>query len=293
VANATWPALEEIFLSMNGLYHPRGFWRGLIRQPAWHLREWMCTPAYRALHRFHRQLNNWPRFTRAQVRFAQNPIHICDGPSFLSAWDEIFINRIYDIPTASSERPTLVDAGANIGLAALYWKLRFGSFEYLGFEPDPDVAACCRENLRAWGIKGELIEAALGKSERLARFSRDRADGGRLVSGGEALKDGLTVEVKRLAPLLPEKVDLLKIDVEGAEAEVLEDIAPCLNRVRLLFVEWHSRSGRPGLGVAIDRLESAGYDCYVQVASGPPRPFLARPTGTSFSQHLNLYAVRR
>ncbi len=278
---------------MSTLYHTRGFWRGLLKQPLWHMREWWRNPAYRALHRFHRQLRTVPRYTRAEVKFDGRVIQLCDGPSFLSAWDEIFVNRIYETPVRSGEIPSLVDAGANVGLAALFWKWRYGKFRYLGFEPDPVVAACCRENLRRWEVEGELIEAAVAGREGMIEFRSDGADGGSLLPpGARAEGRSLMVPVKLLSKCLPPSVDLLKIDVEGAEGEVIQDIGPLLSRVRSLFVEWHSRPGRPGLGAVVTQLEAAGFDCYVQVAAGPKQPFLATPLVNNFSQQVNLHAVR-
>jgi FkbM family methyltransferase len=278
---------------MSGLYHTRGFWRGLVRQPVWHLREYLRSPAYRALHRFHGQLRRLPRFSPAEVTFAGHTVRLGDAPSFLSAWDEIFVNRIYEIRGDPAHRPCLVDAGANIGLAALFWKWRYGSFRYVGFEPDPAVAACCRENLRAWRIDGELHEVAVAGREGVSWFRPDHADGGQLAAARPA-GDAASFEVKRqrLSTLLPDAVDLLKLDVEGAEGEVLAEIAPCLSRVKALFVEWHSRAGEKGLGRAIGLLESAGFECFVQVVYGPRQPFLAPRPKWEFTQQLNLYATR-
>ncbi|MEI6463775.1 MAG: FkbM family methyltransferase [Verrucomicrobiota bacterium] len=277
---------------MSGIYHSRGFWWGMIRQPAWHLREWARSPAYRALHRFARQLRNQPRFTPATVVFANRRVHLCDPASFLSAWDEIFVNRIYEIALDEGKVPCLVDAGANIGLAALFWKWRYGRFRYLGIEPDPAVAACCRRNLQEWDVDGELIESAVAGTEGRAWFAPDGADGGRLLAAAPAGVRAISVTRTCLSRLLPERVDLLKIDVEGAEGEVLIEIAPALPRVRALFVEWHGGAHRRGLGAAITRLEAAGFDCFVQVAQGPTHPFLAVRPANGFDQQLNLYAVR-
>lgn len=278
---------------MSSLYHNRGFWRELLRQPPWHIREYLRSPAYRALHRFHWQLRRKPRFRPAEVSFSGRPVRLCDAPSFLSAWDEIFVNRIYEIRGDPAHVPCLVDAGANIGLAALFWKWRYGRFKYVGFEPDPVVAACCRENLRAWQIDGELHEFALAGREGTSWFQPDQADGGQLAAARPVGSvPAFEVKLKRLSAFLPASVDLLKIDVEGAEGEVLAEIAPCLPRVQALFVEWHSRAGAGGLGQAIALLESAGFDCFVQVAVGPPRPFLAVRPEQGFAQNLNLYATR-
>jgi FkbM family methyltransferase len=278
---------------MNGLYHPRGFWRSLVRQPAWHLREYARSPAYRALHRFHRQLRGVPRFNPTVVQFDGRPIRLCDAPSFLSAWDEIFVNRIYEVGGDPAHVPCLVDAGANIGLAALFWKWQRGRFKYIGFEPDPTIAACCRQNLRDWQIDGVVHEVALAGREGTSWFQPDRADGGQLtndrISGGVP---GFEVSLRRLSTFLPESVDLLKLDIEGAEGGVLAEIAPSLPRVKTLFVEWHSRTGAGGLGQALGLLEAAGFDCFVQVAAGPRQPFLAARQEHGFIQQLNIYATR-
>lgn len=276
---------------MRTIYHPLGFWNGLLRGPGWHLREWIRSSDYRALHRFAGKLKGVPRRRPTQLKYAGRPIQIMDGPSFLSAWDEIFVNRIYDIEERSGRRPVLVDAGANIGLAALYWKIRYGDFDYIGFEPDRDVAACCRRNLAEWDVKGELIEAAVSEHNGEVEFVSDGADGGRLASVGD--ESVTKVKAVRLSSYLPEVVDFLKIDVEGAETCVLHDITAQLGRINALFIEWHCRSGKTGLGTAIELLESAGFECHMQVAIGQARPFGPRLTSDIFFQNINLYGVRR
>jgi FkbM family methyltransferase len=276
---------------VKSIYHPRGFLNALFRGGARHLREWARNPSYRALHRFARILKNLPRGKNTHLAYAGRIIELVDGPSFLSAWDEIFVNRIYDIGECQKSRPVFVDAGANIGLAALYWKTRYKDFDYIGFEPDPDVAACCRRNLSSWGIEGQLIEAAVSHRDGEVGFISDRADGGHLAY---VEKPGMkTVKSVRLTSYLPSRVDLLKIDVEGAEAEVLGEIESHLVSVNAIFVEWHCRHGETGLGRAIDLLESAGFDCHVQVAIGQERPFESKVAHGSYYQNLNLYGVRR
>lgn len=279
---------------MNQLYHTRGWLRGLLRQPAWHLRESWRNPGYRALHRFTGQLARVPRHQVATVAYGGRPIRLADAASFLSAWDEIFVNRIYEIPARADARPPrLVDAGANIGLAALYWKHRYGNFAYLGFEPDPAIAGICRANLQAWDVGGELVEAAVAAEDKAVEFLPDRADGGRMIDG-DAAPGGpaITVPGRRLSRYLDREVDLLKIDVEGAEAAVLQEIAPQLPLVRNLFVEWHGRSGGAGLGAAIELLESAGFDCYHQTAMGPNHPFMKPARVSGFTEQVNVFAVR-
>ena len=65
---------------------------------------------------------------------------------------------------------------------------------------------------------------------------------------------------ERLRNLLERKVQLLKLDIEGAELEVLRDCGARLQNVERLFVEHHSFLGRPQqLGEFFGILEAAGF----------------------------------
>jgi FkbM family methyltransferase len=278
---------------MNSLYHSRGILRA-VAVPIWrHIKRCASDPAYRALHRFDRQLRAVPRFTRSTVSFEGRPIQICDSPSFLSAWDEIFINRIYDVGELP-ECPRLIDAGANIGLAALYWRRRYGAIRYIGFEPDPTIAAICRTNLVAWGVHGTLIEAAVGPQAGEANFVGDGADGGRICDvprGG--IPQAIVVRVENLQDHLNAPVDLLKIDIEGAEAALLPSLESAVRQVRRFFVVWHCPpTGPSGVGDAIGMLERWGFSVYVQNVSWPEQMFAVAAEAKNFRQQLNLYAVR-
>jgi FkbM family methyltransferase len=279
-------------LDVNHPYHERSHVRATCL-PGWrHLRTWIGRPDYRRLFRFARALRRLPRFTDGAVDVAGREIRFVDAPSFLSAWDEIFVNRIYDIGECGYP-PRLIDVGANIGLAALYWKQRYDRFTYLGFEPDPDIAAVCRRNLAAWEVGGELIECAVTGAGTSVSFERDHADGGRVAPGGGG-PSGLTVAARRLSQYLDDPVDLLKIDIEGSEREVLEEIAAKLGRVRRVFVEVHSRSGAPQPTAAVLAvLQTAGFRCYLHQIGGPDRAFAVIPAPDGdYDQLLNVYAVR-
>lgn len=279
---------------MQSIYHPRGIWRAGAG-PAWrHLRRWAADPAYRALHRFSHQLGALPRRTAATVRFFGKPVHLCDGSSFLSAWDEIFVNRIYDLGGLSG-RPRLVDVGANVGLAALYWNLRYGEIRYLGFEPDPEIASICRANLATWGVGGTLVEAAAGVRSGQTEFLRDGADGGKAVAASvSATGRTIQVRVEELAPYLDEATDLLKIDIEGGERSLLPSLAPVISRVGCLFVEWHCEPvGPSGLGEAIALMEQWGFTVLVQPVAWQDQPFVRLSPSGYEGQHVNLFAVRR
>lgn len=277
-----------------GPFLPRSSARAILG-PLWkHGRFWLKSPEYRAWLRFNRQLKRVPRFVPGEVRYRGLPIRYMDGPSFLSAWHEIFVCGFYAISQETgTSRPLLVDAGANIGLAPLFWKTRFADFRYIGFEPDPLAAEICRANLQAWGCEGTVHEAALAREPGKRRFQRDRADGGAFDLAGTGA-EAIEVTTVRLADFVTWPVDLLKIDIEGAEDEVLADIEPQLGQVRNLFVEVHSRKDQPqNWGVLITRLQRAGFRCFLRPLTPHGQPFLEKQSGASgFDDQFNVFAVR-
>ena len=263
--------------------------------PIWrHLRFWTRSSEYRAWLRFSRKLRDVPRCLPGAVRYRNLPICYADAASLLSGWREIFVSGLYEVKCPGDSRlPLLIDAGANIGLVPMFWSTRFSHFRYVGFEPDPFVAQICRANLKAWGCGGTLHELALAGVAGRRGFLRDRADAGALISGVPEAEP-FEVTTVRLSGFITEPVDLLKIDIEGAEYEVLPEIESRLGWVRNLFVEIHSRKGVPqNWGGLITCLQRAGFRCYVRPIRAPWRPFVERPEeGYGMDDQFNVFAVR-
>jgi FkbM family methyltransferase len=87
-----------------------------------------------------------------------------------------------------------------------------------------------------------------------------------VVKGAQAEAGAITVPVKRLTTIMRElgheRVDLLKMDIEGAEYEVVEDVLSGGAAVKQLLVEYHHRFPQVGnerTRASLDLLERAGY----------------------------------
>jgi FkbM family methyltransferase len=204
-----------------------------------------------------------PRFTPGIIRMAEYTLRYSDLLSFCPQWQDIFVNNALAYETANPA-PRILDCGANIGLASPYFKRRYQAARITAFEADPAIAAMLADNLRANAAGDVEVEsAAVWTSDGEVTFQSEGADSGTVASlAGEM--DGRTVEVRavRLAHwLAAEPIDLLKLDIEGAEAAVLQDCRAHLANVRALLLEIHefdpSRRQSPGLRRL---LEAAGFE---------------------------------
>jgi hypothetical protein len=135
----------------------------------------------------------------------------------------------------------------------------------------------------------DLVEAAAWTQPGALPFARGGSLAGRIDPHGR----GAAVPAVRLRDWLAEPVDLLKLDIEGAETAVLADCADRLAGVARLFVEYHGAAGAPQtLHAVLALLDAAGFRCYLREEYAPARPFLERPARAGFDQQLAIYALR-
>ncbi|MFC1688678.1 FkbM family methyltransferase [Pseudomonadota bacterium] len=238
-----------------------------------------------------KRLRAFPRYQDTLVRFLERDFQICDAASFLHSHKEIFVENIYSFETVS-RNPVIFDVGANVGLATVYFGQKFPGAKIIAIESDNRIVDILRNNIDTYLLSNvEIHHGAAWKSNEDLHFSSDRADGGRLSNNGSEIVPGI-----RLLDLLKshDLVDLLKMDIEGAETAVLEDCEPLLGRVERLFVEYHSIVGqRQTLGAIISILEKAGFRYYIDRACvQSPHPLIRRNVINEYDLQLNIFATR-
>jgi len=206
-----------------------------------------------------------------------------DEASFRIAHKDIFRNRIYHFQTDRS-RPRIIDGGGGVGLATHYFKKTYPDATVLTFEPDPRIADLLRRNVETNGLDGvRIVTAALSGRDESAAFRPDGADGGRLIGPDHrtdpddtiALHAQIHVSTVRLSDFVDGPIDFLKLNIEGAEWEVLSDMEQTgkLALMNELVVEYH---GWPGgdqrLGDILNLLDRAGFRYLVHDFDQPTGP---------------------
>lgn len=235
-----------------------------------------------------------PRAEKAATGLLGWEMLLADGASFVSQYREIFIAEAYSFDHPGA--PTIIDGGANIGMASIWWLARWPDARIVAFEPDPMIFALLSHNLRYQPSGNiELRRAALSTPELGAVFEADGADGGRIISATDAEREVISVPTQSLADLIRnlEHVDLLKLDIEGVECEVLEECAGELHRVDRIFVEYHSfRGSSQRLPEMLALLRDAGFRIYVESPLTFVRPFHVMAGVEGADLQLNIWAYR-
>jgi FkbM family methyltransferase len=182
-----------------------------------------------------------PRFTAGTLRLMDLDIAYADLLTLCPQWHDIFVKRTLAFTNAMAS-PRILDCGANVGLASLFFRRAYPQARITAFEADPALHAILSANLRANGASDiESRHAALWTSTGTLTFHCEGSDSGMIGSlPGAVDAPSMQVPSLRLRDVLDEgPIDLLKLDIEGAEDPVLADCEPVLHRVKALVMDLH------------------------------------------------------
>lgn len=159
---------------------------------------------------------------------------------------EIFGAKIYRAPYESLERVnTIVDLGAHIGLATLYFATLFPEARLISVEPMPDNFALLERNCLFNSIYPTLVNKCVGSRTEEVDLRRNASSHMHSVirRDSEVDQDSIRVEMLAMADLLAKntvsEIDILKVDIEGAEQELFAACDAWIAKVRLIIIEVH------------------------------------------------------
>jgi FkbM family methyltransferase len=188
-------------------------------------------------------------------------------------YDEIFIDEAYSF-APRNDAPRIIDAGANIGMATLWFSLAFPKACITAIEPDPATFDLLRRNVERNHLYGvNPVEGALASHSGVTELLVDPCKPGSLwMSTEEGRMTGVPLQVSshRLSSLIDGPVDLLKLDVEGAEHDVIEELdeSGALQEVQSIIMEYHHHlNGHDDrLGELLGTLATSGFTYYLSAA---------------------------
>jgi FkbM family methyltransferase len=241
-----------------------------------------------------KRLHSLNRYVYTQTKLFGKTFRIVDSVTFLSSLDEIFQSEIYKFIT-TDEKITIIDCGANIGLATLYFKIKYPNAEIISFEPDPNIFNTLRDNILNQGFNDVTFRnEAISNEERYNNFYLEGGHSGMIVQ--EAVSDRvIRVKTTRLKNVLNQfdEITFLKIDIEGHERFVIPDIADELKKVKYLFLEYHSSMDTSqNLDEILKIIKSSGLRYYIKESCNKPIPFITREIFLKMDLILNIFCYR-
>ncbi len=199
------------------------------------------------------------------IRFkgCPTPIHYRTESSDFDVMTEVFFERYYDCVAHETDVSLVVDCGANIGCASLFFLNAYPGCRVVAVEPDAGNFALSRRNLSRYGDRATVVQAGVWpfatglKVERgLNRDGREWSFQVRAASPGEEPDVTATTIDHLLTSSGRDRIDILKVDIEGAEARLFgEGTERWLPRVRNLVIEFHGEECERAVARAL-----AGYD---------------------------------
>lgn len=193
---------------------------------------------------------------------------------------DIMINNHYGkIPIENAQ--TIIDCGANIGMSCVYFLYRYPNARLIAIEPDPVNYELCIKNLAPFGDRATVLKAALwGKSMSMTVESGNIGTWASTVTVAKG-NSGSTIEGFDIPTLLKrydiESVDILKIDIEGAEFDVFSaENLDWINQIKCFQIELENEDCRK---VFMKALSQRGFNFsqYREITIAVRKSVLAEP----------------
>jgi FkbM family methyltransferase len=166
----------------------------------------------------------------------------------------------------------IIDAGANIGMASLYLLNRYPSVKIVAVEPDPASFELCRTNLAPFSDRVVLVQGAVWSSSGQIVFVREEQEWNSHVRDTQNVHagrgSGPALETKVDSFDIPAlislggggSVDLLKMDIEGSEADVFgKGSDRWLPAMRNIVIELHGPECEKSFHRAMEGYQYEGF----------------------------------
>lgn len=228
------------------------------------------------------------------VAFKQFKIFYKRPYELIKTYEELFVDEIYRFQ-AKTEAPVIIDCGANIGLSSLYFKTIYPAATLHAFEPDANLFQLLEQNAQVNQFTNtHLHQAAVWIEDTTLSFSSKGSEASHIDLSNQSEHQ---VKAIRLASFLAgfEHVDFLKIDIEGAEFQVVADCLDGLKKVEHFFLEYHGKVNQTKqLYTLLQQVESVGFHVYIKMAADPLKsPFYEKQTGTPYDVQLNIFCYKQ
>lgn len=239
------------------------------------------------------ETNTIERFVPIEKEFLGKKLYIHDIASFNLCYTELFQQEMYKFK-ANCPNPYIIDCGANLGMSIIYFKQLYPEASITAFEADDYIFSFLEKNIKSYEFDDVvLVNEAVWNSEETLSFIAEGGAGGRIEEETAIgmYKKVICTSLKKY--LTARKVDFLKIDIEGAEYEVIKDCEDELKNIDYLFIEYHSMPDKEqNLHKILEIVQKAGFCYHLKEAYTTKYPFMERNLNFGMDLQLNIFCYK-
>lgn len=227
------------------------------------------------------------RYEKGKIKFDGFKFDVVDYLSFLYQYKEIFVDEYYRFKS-DNDSPVIYDCGANVGTSCAYFKMIYPNSTIKAFEAEQGIAGILKTNIKNNGLTNiDVIGKAIWIDNNGVDLSVEGADGSSVYLG-ENVKRVNSVRLKEMLNS-ESKVDMLKMDIEGAENDVILDCGDSLKVVDNIFIEYHAyTNSKQKLSELLKVLEQNNFRYFIRNDSDRKTPLINRTHNGNLSMDLQL-----
>jgi len=178
----------------------------------------------------------------------KHPFHLRIQSSDVPTFKQVFIDKEYEFQIKNQPK-VIIDAGANIGLASIYFANKYPNSKIIAIEPEKNNFLLLKKNTELYPNIIPLQAALWDKNEEIELVDPGLGEWGFMTEnksvdaklGAHCHKVAAVTVDKIIKEYKLDKVDILKIDIEGAEKEVFNDTSAWLDNTNSIIIELHER----------------------------------------------------
>lgn len=183
-------------------------------------------------------------------------VELRPGTTDEQIFHEAFVKQFH-VPPEKISPATVLDLGCNIGLTVAHFEALWPDADIIGVDLDADNCVVARRNCR----RARILNVAVSAISGTQTYSGEEAWSFRLDPSGDRAVEARTLD--ELTDLLGGRADFVKMDIEGAEWEVVKAPGEWPERIGSLLIEIHGTEGRRQAGIdeMMGYLRNKGFTC--------------------------------
>lgn len=224
-----------------------------------------------------------------KVRFMDSKIITPWMPMLRVQLRSFFLTQEYRFDL--KENPVIIDAGSNIGVGVIYFNYAYVEPKIIALEADKKIFEdYLSKNIKSYGLekKVDLINKALWSSEGVLKFNATGLDDGAISETGNVTVNSITLDT--LIQTHGE-IDLLKIDIEGAELEVLKNTS-LLHKIKNIYIEMEMSCNQDYEDEILKILKNHSFKYYIRSTTKYLKPNEMFDSKDGITYYLHVFAKR-